>query len=81
MSVYRRGKTYWYKFRFGNRLIRTSAKTNSKTVAKEAEKKHRRDLEIGYNNISEDNRGRRVLTLTKRAFCRAPSQALGSTLV
>jgi hypothetical protein len=53
VSVYRRGKTYWYKFRFGNRLIRTSAKTHSKTVAKEAEKKHRRDLEVGYKRAKK----------------------------
>jgi len=67
VSVYRRGRTYWYKFRFGNRLIRVSAKTHSKTVAREAEKQHKRDLENGYNNISEDTRSQRVVTLRDAA--------------
>ena len=47
MSVYRRGETYWYKFWFANKLIRESAKTSSKTLAREAEKKRRRELEEG----------------------------------
>jgi integrase-like protein len=48
-------------------------------VAKEAEKKHRRDLEIGYNNISEDNRGQRVLTLKDAAKAYSTSYALRHT--
>jgi hypothetical protein len=46
MSVYKRGQTYWYKFLFQGRLIRDSAKTNSKTVAREAERARWRDLEL-----------------------------------
>ena len=67
MSVYRRGKMYWYKFWFANKLIRESAKTSSKTLAKEAEKKRRRELEAGYNNLSQDFRNQRVLTLRQAA--------------
>lgn len=67
MSVYRRGKIYWYKFWFANKLIRESAKTSSKTLAKEAEKKRRRELEAGYNNLSQDFRNQRVLTLRQAA--------------
>ena len=37
MSVFRRGDIWWYKFCFARRLIRETAKTTSKTVAKEAE--------------------------------------------
>ncbi len=48
-------------------------------MAKEAEKKHRRDLEIGYNNISEDNRGQRVLTLKDAAKAYSTSYALRHT--
>ena len=51
MSVYRRGQTYWYKFFFQRQLIRESAKTNSKTVAREAERARRRDLELAVNRI------------------------------
>jgi hypothetical protein len=67
VSVYRRGKIYWYKFWFANKLIRESAKTSSKTLAKEAEKKRRRELEAGYNNLSQDFRNQRVLTLRQAA--------------
>ena len=59
MSVYKRGDVWWYKFRFANRVIRETAKTTSKTVAKEAEKKRRRELEEGYNDIG-DNRDERI---------------------
>jgi integrase len=63
VSVYKRGSVWWYKFRFANRLIRESAKTESKTVAKDAEKKRRREMEEGYNDIA-DNRDARVQSLS-----------------
>jgi hypothetical protein len=52
MAVYRRADVWSYKFRFAGRFIR-EAKTASKTVASQAEKQRRRDLEEGYNNIAE----------------------------
>jgi integrase len=67
MGVYRRGETYWYKFYFANKLIRESAKTSSKTLAKEAEKNRRRDLEKGYNGLATEDRSRRVLTFQEAA--------------
>ncbi len=51
MSVYRRGRIYWYEFEFAGSRIRESTKTNSKRVAEEAERKRRRDLELGINRI------------------------------
>ena len=63
MSVYRRGNVYWYKFYFANKLIRESAKTSLKTLAKEAEKKRRRELEEGYNNLTKNSRNKRVQTV------------------
>lgn len=53
--VYPRGKrkTYYYRFQFGGRIIHESAKTQSKTVAREAEKARRRELEQSYNHISK----------------------------
>src|ERR1700675_3894652 len=56
MSVYRRGQTYWYKFLFQRQLIRDSAKTNSKTVAREAERARRRELELAVNRIPRRER-------------------------
>ena len=42
--------------------MKESAKTKSKTVAKEAEKQRRRELEEGFNGIS-DSRDERIRTL------------------
>jgi hypothetical protein len=63
MSVYRRGKVYWFKFYFEGRLIRESAKTELKTLAKKAQEQRRRELEEGYNNVRGDARGRRIRTV------------------
>jgi integrase len=63
MAVYLRGSTWWYKFQFADRLIRESAKTTSKTVARAAERQRRRELEEGYNNIG-DRRDERVQALS-----------------
>lgn len=56
MSVYKRGETYWFKFLFQGQLIRESAKTNSKTVAREAERARRRELELAINRIQRRER-------------------------
>ena len=51
MSVYRRGDVWWYKFRFAGQMIRESSKSESRTVAKEAERARRRQLEESWNQI------------------------------
>jgi integrase len=51
MSVYKRGDVWWFKFRFSGQMVRESAKTNSKTVAKDAERIRRRQLEESWNQI------------------------------
>lgn len=45
--------TWWYRFRFAGRIVHESAKTQSKTVAREAEKVRRRQLEESWNGISK----------------------------
>ena len=56
MSVFKRGQTYWFKFLFQGQLIRETARTNSKTIAREAERARRRDLELGFNRIAKRER-------------------------
>ncbi len=56
MSVYRRGSTWWYKFRFQGQVIRQSANTKSKTLAREAERSRRRQMEGAINGLSRPNR-------------------------
>jgi len=53
MSVYRPtgSKVWWYEFRFANQRIRESTKTRSKTLAAEAERIRRRELERSYNGV------------------------------
>jgi integrase len=53
MSLYKRGDVWWYKFRFAGQVIRESSKSESRTVAKEAERARRRGLEESFNRISK----------------------------
>ncbi len=46
-------RIWYYDFCFAGRRIKESAKTKSKTVAKEAEKRRRREMEEGFNGISD----------------------------
>jgi integrase len=51
--IYKRGKNglYWYRFRFAGRFIHESARTTSKTLARDAERQRRRELEQKWNRI------------------------------
>lgn len=53
MAVFQRGKVWWYKFYFAGREIKESSKSRSKTVAKEAEKQRRRELEEGFHHLTQ----------------------------
>lgn len=64
---FKHAKIWYYDFIFAGRRIKESAKTTSKTVAKEAEKKRRRELEEGFNGLSDsrDDRIRSIPELAK----------------
>jgi integrase len=66
MGLFKRGDTWWYEFLFARRRVRESAKTTSKTVAKQAEQNRRRELERGFNGV-EDNREERIRTIKELA--------------
>ena len=53
--IYKRGKhgTYWMRFRFAGRFVHESTRTTSKTVAREAERQRRRELEEKWNRIEK----------------------------
>jgi integrase len=59
-------KVWYYEFIFAGRLVKESAKTTSKTVAKQAEQARRRELEKGFNGLS-DERQQRVCKLGELA--------------
>jgi hypothetical protein len=62
MAVFKRGSVWWYKFYFAGQMIRESAKSTSKTVAKDAENQRRRELEQGFHNLKprRENRIRQL---------------------
>ena len=66
MSLFRRGDVWWYEFWFAGRRIQESSKSISKTVAKAAEQRRRRELAEGYNSF-EDVRHERVRTISEIA--------------
>ena len=66
MALFKRGNTWWYEFLFARRRVRESAKTTSKTVAKQAQQNRRRELERGFNGV-EDVRGERIRSLKELA--------------
>ena len=66
MSLFQRGDIWWYEFWFAGRRIRESSKSESKTVAKSAEKNRRRELEEGFNNFA-DLRQERVRSFNEMA--------------
>ena len=66
MSLFQRGDVWWYEFWFARRRIRESSKSPSKTVAKNAEQKRKRELEQGFNNFA-DLRQERIRTFSDLA--------------
>ena len=51
--LYRRGGKWWFKFRFAGRTFREPAKTASKKLARDAERKRRMQLEEGYHGLKK----------------------------
>jgi len=51
--LYRRGGKWWFKFRFAGRVFREPAKTASKKLARDAERKRRMQLEEGFHGIKK----------------------------
>jgi integrase len=53
MSIYKRGKIYWYKFMFKSQLVRESTKQGNQNVARQIEAAHRASLAKGEVGIRE----------------------------
>src|SRR5260370_5006577 len=52
VSLYKRGDVWWYKCRFAGQMVRESSKSESKTVAKDAERARRRELEESWHQLT-----------------------------
>jgi len=53
MAIYKRGRIYWYKFRWNGELIRESTKQGNDRVARQMEAAHRTSLAKGEVGIRE----------------------------
>ena len=51
--IYRRGEVWWYKFQFAERLFQESARTTTKAIARQAERKRRQQLEESIHGIKK----------------------------
>ena len=74
MAVFKRGKVWWYEFIFAGRRVRESAKTSRKTIAGEAEKSRRLELEKAHAGVpaSETPRDRiRTVNVALAAYRKA----------
>ena len=53
MAIYRRGATFWYKFKFAGRMFRESAQTKNRAIAIRAERQRHSELEKAANGIAK----------------------------
>jgi len=53
MAIYKRGKIYWYKFRWNGESIRESTKQGNNVIARNMESAHRTALANGLVGIRE----------------------------
>jgi integrase len=64
MSIYKRGKKYWYKFMWNGEMVRESTRQTNQNTARQMEAAHRASLAKGEVGIREKNP---IPTL--RVFC------------
>ncbi|HTQ54370.1 MAG TPA: hypothetical protein VMI94_07910 [Bryobacteraceae bacterium] len=60
MAVYKRGGTWWYEFIFAGKRVRESAKTSRKTIALEAQRQRRLELERALSGLPVKDRDDRI---------------------
>jgi integrase len=56
VTLYKRGRVWWYKFKFAGQVIRESTKSTNKNIAIAAERTRRDELASGFNRISKPRR-------------------------
>jgi integrase len=60
MALYKRGGVWWYEFIFAGRRVRESAKTSRKTIATEAERQRKLELEKALAGLPVEKRTNRI---------------------
>ena len=56
MTLYQRGKVWWYEFEFRGQRIRESSHSRTKSIAERIERERRRQLELGVAGLEEVKR-------------------------
>ncbi len=68
MSIYKRGKIYWYKFMWNGQLIRESTRQHNARVAQQIEAAHRTSLAKGEVGIREKKPAPTLKEFLKKDF-------------
>ena len=66
--IYKRGKTYWYKFMWQGRLVRESTKQGNDKVARQMEAAHRTSLAKGEVGIRDKKVEPKLSEFVKERF-------------
>ncbi|HKO20458.1 MAG TPA: hypothetical protein VJU82_16400 [Acidobacteriaceae bacterium] len=56
MALSKRGNIWWYEFVFRGQRIRETTKSTSRTLAMQAERNRRRELEEAINNVKKQRK-------------------------
>ena len=66
--VYKRGGVWWYEFAFLGQRVRESSRSTSKTVARDAERQRRRELEESANGLRGKRRRPLLFSVAVREY-------------
>jgi integrase len=66
MAVFKRNGWYQYEFLYGGKRVQESARTKSKTIAKEAERKRREELERAAIGLPAEGRADRIASVAEK---------------
>jgi integrase len=67
MTLYQRGKVWWYEFEFRGQRIRESSHSRTKGVAERIERERRRQLELGSVGLKE-HRSPQMFSVASRQY-------------
>src|SRR5438874_13385544 len=68
MSIYKRGKIYWYRFQWQSRTVRESTKQGNDKVARQMEAAHKTSLAKGEVGIREKKKAPTLGEFAEKQF-------------
>jgi integrase len=70
MTLYQRGKVWWYEFEFRGQRIRESSHSRTKSIAERIERERRRQLELGVVGLKE-HKAPQMFSVTSKKWLEA----------